>query len=118
MEGVAQVALQGRAPFRSHRTKLFEVIGGHITNEYVWHACDDINDAIVTASSIAAAMSIPAKRMGYRSAIAGETTAGLAGGGEGRQRRTALEAIAAVQGRRLADISRDLLDEYVTRYAN
>ena len=118
MEGVAQVALQGRAPFRSHRTKLFEVIGGHIANEYVRHVCDDINDAIVTASSIAAAMSISARRVGYRSAIAGETAAGLAGSGEGRQRRTALEAIAAAQGRRLADISRDALDEYVTRYAN
>lgn len=31
--------------------------------------------------------------------------------------RTALEAIAAVQGRRLADVSRDALDEYVARHA-
>lgn len=30
--------------------------------------------------------------------------------------RTALEAIAAAQGRRLADVSRDALDEYVTRH--
>jgi hypothetical protein len=32
--------------------------------------------------------------------------------------RTALEAIAAAQGRRLADVSRDALDEYVARHAN
>ena len=32
--------------------------------------------------------------------------------------RTALEAIAAAQGRRLADVSRDALDEYVTRHAS
>lgn len=31
--------------------------------------------------------------------------------------RTALEAIAAAQGRRLADVSRDALDEYVARHA-
>lgn len=31
--------------------------------------------------------------------------------------RTALEAIADAQGRRLADVSRDALDEYVTRHA-
>ena len=37
----------------------------------------DINDAIVTASSIAAARSMSARRLGYRSAIAGETTAGI-----------------------------------------
>jgi len=32
--------------------------------------------------------------------------------------RTALETIAAAQGRRLADVSRDALDEYVTRHAS
>ncbi len=32
--------------------------------------------------------------------------------------RTALEAIAAAQGRRLADVSRDALDEYATRHAS
>ncbi len=32
--------------------------------------------------------------------------------------RTALEAIAAAQGRRLADVSRDALDEYVARHAS
>lgn len=32
--------------------------------------------------------------------------------------RTALEAIAADQGRRLADVSRDALDEYVARHAS
>jgi hypothetical protein len=32
--------------------------------------------------------------------------------------RAALEAIAAAQGRRLADISRDALDEYVARHAS
>ncbi len=32
--------------------------------------------------------------------------------------RTALEAIAAAQGRRLADVSRDALDEYVNRHAS
>jgi hypothetical protein len=31
--------------------------------------------------------------------------------------RTALEAIAEAQGRRLADVSRDALDEYVARHA-
>ncbi len=31
--------------------------------------------------------------------------------------RTALEVIAANQGRRLADVSRDALDEYVARHA-
>jgi hypothetical protein len=31
--------------------------------------------------------------------------------------RTALEAIAEKQGRRLADVSREALDEYVTRHA-
>ncbi len=30
--------------------------------------------------------------------------------------RTALEAIAAEQGRRLADVSRDALDEYVAHH--
>ena len=37
----------------------------------------DINGAIVTASSIAAAMSMSARRLGYRSAITGETAAGI-----------------------------------------
>lgn len=32
--------------------------------------------------------------------------------------RTALETIAAAQGRRLADVSRDALDEYVARHAS
>ncbi len=32
--------------------------------------------------------------------------------------RTALEAIAATQGRRLADVSREALDEYVSRHAS
>jgi hypothetical protein len=32
--------------------------------------------------------------------------------------RTALEAIAAAQGRRLADVSREALDEYVSRHAS
>ena len=32
--------------------------------------------------------------------------------------RTALEAIAAAQGRRLADVSREALDEYVARHAS
>lgn len=32
--------------------------------------------------------------------------------------RTALEAIAAAQGRRLADVSRDALDEYAERHAS
>ena len=32
--------------------------------------------------------------------------------------RTALETIAAAQGRRLADVSRDALDEYVDRHAS
>lgn len=32
--------------------------------------------------------------------------------------RTALEAIAADQGRRLADVSREALDEYVARHAS
>ncbi|MDQ2846288.1 MAG: hypothetical protein M3Y77_08050 [Actinomycetota bacterium] len=32
--------------------------------------------------------------------------------------RTALEAIATDQGRRLADVSRDALDEYVARHAS
>jgi hypothetical protein len=32
--------------------------------------------------------------------------------------RAALEAIAAAQGRRLADVSRDALDEYVARHAS
>lgn len=32
--------------------------------------------------------------------------------------RTALEAIAADQGRRLTDVSRDALDEYVARHAS
>ena len=32
--------------------------------------------------------------------------------------RTALEAIAAAQGRRLADVSRDALDEYVAHHAS
>jgi kynureninase len=32
--------------------------------------------------------------------------------------RTALETIAAAQGRRLADVSREALDEYVARHAS
>jgi hypothetical protein len=32
--------------------------------------------------------------------------------------RAALEAIASTQGRRLADVSRDALDEYVSRHAS
>lgn len=32
--------------------------------------------------------------------------------------RTALEAIAAAQGRRLADVSCDALDEYVVRHGS
>lgn len=34
------------------------------------------------------------------------------------QTRSALEEIAQAQGRRLADVSRDALDEYVTRHAS
>ncbi len=34
------------------------------------------------------------------------------------QTRSALEAIAAAQGRRLADVSRDALDEYVAHHAS
>jgi hypothetical protein len=34
------------------------------------------------------------------------------------QTRAALETIAAAQGRRLADVSRDALDEYVARHAS
>ncbi|MHB2024969.1 MAG: hypothetical protein ACYCO3_16895, partial [Mycobacteriales bacterium] len=32
--------------------------------------------------------------------------------------RTALESIAAAQGRRLSDVSRDALDEYAARHAS
>lgn len=32
--------------------------------------------------------------------------------------RAAVEAIAAAQGRRLADVSRDALDEYAARHAS
>lgn len=34
-----------------------------------------------------------------------------------RAARTALERIASAQGRRLADVSRDALDEYIRRHA-
>lgn len=35
-----------------------------------------------------------------------------------RAARTALEEIASAQGRRLADVSRDALDEYIRRHAS
>jgi hypothetical protein len=35
-----------------------------------------------------------------------------------RAARAALEEIAAVQGRRLADVSRDALNEYISRHAS
>jgi len=61
------------------------------------------------------------RRLGGRPRIGGA-------GGEGpslqvrvrvsRGTRTALETIAVAQGRRLSDVSRDALDEYVGRHAS
>jgi hypothetical protein len=61
------------------------------------------------------------RRLGGRPRIGGEPGAGPSAQVRVRvttRTRTALEAIAAAQGRRLADVSRDALDEYVARHAS
>lgn len=73
-----------------------------------------------TADEIDAAAQMR-RRLGGRPRVGGA-------GGEGpsmqvrvrvtTETRTALETIAAAQGRRLADVSRDALDEYVARHAS
>lgn len=61
------------------------------------------------------------RRLGGRPRIGGEPGEGPSAQVRVRvttTTRTALEAIAAAQGRRLADVSRDALDEYVARHAS
>lgn len=80
--------------------------------------------ALDVASGRATVIADPAK---IRQRLGGRPRVGGAGGdGPSMQvrvrvttdTRTALESIAAAQGRRLADVSRDALDEYVARHAN
>jgi hypothetical protein len=61
------------------------------------------------------------RRLGGRPRIGGEPGEGPSTQVRVRvatRTRAALEAIAAAQGRRLADVSRDALDEYVARHAS
>jgi hypothetical protein len=61
------------------------------------------------------------RRLGGRPRIGGEPGEGSSAQVRVRvtsRTRTALEAIAAAQGRRLADVSREALDEYVARHAS
>jgi hypothetical protein len=61
------------------------------------------------------------RRLGGRPRIGGEPGEGPSAQVRVRvtsRTRTALEEIAAAQGRRLADVSRDALDEYVARHAS
>jgi len=61
------------------------------------------------------------QRLGGRPRVGGEPGEGPSAQVRVRvttQTRAALEAIAAAQGRRLADVSRDALDEYVDRHAS
>lgn len=61
------------------------------------------------------------RRLGGRPRVGGEPGEGASAQVRVRvtsRTRSALEAIAAAQGRRLADVSRDALDEYVARHAS
>jgi hypothetical protein len=61
------------------------------------------------------------RRLGGRPRVGGEPGEGPSAQVRVRvtgRTRAALEAIAAAQGRRLADVSRDALDEYVDRHAS
>jgi hypothetical protein len=61
------------------------------------------------------------RRLGGRPRVGGEPGEGPSAQVRVRvatRTRAALEAIAAAQGRRLADVSRDALDEYVARHAS
>lgn len=61
------------------------------------------------------------RRLGGRPRVGGEPGEGPSAQVRVRitsRTRTALEAIAVAQGRRLADVSRDALDEYVARHAS
>jgi hypothetical protein len=61
------------------------------------------------------------RRLGGRPRVGGESGEGPSAQVRVRvtgRTRAALEAIAAAQGRRLAEVSRDALDEYVERHAS
>jgi hypothetical protein len=61
------------------------------------------------------------RRLGGRPRVGGEAGEGPSAQVRVRvtgRTRAALEAIAAAQGRRLAEVSRDALDEYVERHAS
>ena len=61
------------------------------------------------------------RRLGGRPRVGGEPGEGSSAQVRVRvtsRTRAALEAIAAAQGRRLADVSRDALDEYIARHAS
>jgi len=86
------------------------------TDEYAEKLAGDVKTGRATLVADPAEMR---QRLGGRPRVGGA-------GGEGpsmqvrvrvtTDTRTALETIAAAQGRRLADVSRDALDEYVVRH--
>lgn len=88
------------------------------TDEYAERLAIDVESGRATVIADPAEMR---QRLGGRPRVGGA-------GGEGASMqvrvrvttdtRTALETIAAAQGRRLADVSRDALDEYVARHAS
>jgi hypothetical protein len=87
------------------------------TDEYAERLAIDVESGRATVIADPAEMR---RRLGGRPRVGGA-------GGDGpsmqvrvrvtTDTRTALETIAAAQGRRLADVSRDALDEYVARHA-
>lgn len=87
------------------------------TDEYAERLAADVKSGRATVITDRAEMR---RRVGGRPRVGG-----AAGEGPSMQvrvrvttdTRTALETIAAAQGRRLADVSRDALDEYVARHA-
>lgn len=88
------------------------------TDEYADRLAADVESGRATVITDPAEMR---RRLGGRPRIGGAD-----GQGPSKQvrvrvttgTRTALETIAAAQGRRLADVSRDALDEYVARHAS
>jgi hypothetical protein len=88
------------------------------TDEYAEKLAADVKSGRAT---VIADLTEVGRRLGGRPRVGGA-------GGEGpsmqvrvrvtTDTRTALEAIAAAQGRRLADVSRDALNEYVAHHAS
>ena len=88
------------------------------TSEYAGRLIGDVESARARVITDPAEIR---RRLGGRRRVGGEPGEGPSAQVRVRVTtgtRAALEAIAAAQGRRLADVSRDALDEYVDRHAS